>query len=341
MRASGPRAPIGLSIGLHAYEEAAVTRRERSQVAPVVTCVALPVPVCDPCIRASCPGSGVFLPVRPRVPCVSRVCPGSPRCLFTGSVQVTVRIVHKRACEHMRNSPSKRAQLSRLSVLLASSFPSASALAAPSPLLFQQFGSPQPSSIGDWTGSESLGIAGSESRNIGQGGSRRLHLLTQLMSAEERRTLLVDLEGRQAAFDTALDTVDAQATFMCRVVEGGETMDGVLAAHVAPVCARLQAFVQERFGSASACVSDVLIRRYLPTERRRLEAHFDVSSFATAIVSLSAASAYEGGLYVQAVPGVPSRRYVQLEAGDALLHRFDTMHGVHVPSGERLPLIPL
>ena len=44
MRASGPRAPIGLSIGLHAYEEAAVTRRERSQVAPVVTCVALPVP---------------------------------------------------------------------------------------------------------------------------------------------------------------------------------------------------------------------------------------------------------------------------------------------------------
>ena len=238
-------------------------------------------------------------------------------------------------------SPSKRAQLSRLSVLLASSFPSASALAAPSPLLFQQFGSPQPSSIGDWTGSESLGIAGSESRNIGQGGSRRLHLLTQLMSAEERRALLVDLEGRQAAFDTALDTVDAQATFMCRVVEGGETMDGVLAAHVAPVCARLQAFVQERFGSASACVSDVLIRRYLPTERRRLEAHFDVSSFATAIVSLSAASAYEGGLYVQAVPGVPSRRYVQLEAGDALLHRFDTMHGVHVPSGERLPLIPL
>ena len=64
-------------------------------------------------------------------------------------------------------------------------------------------------------------------------------------------------------------------------------------------------------------------------------------TFATAIVSLSAASAYEGGLYVQAVPGVPSRRYVQLEAGDALLHRFDTMHGVHVPSGERLPLIPL
>ena len=241
----------------------------------------------------------------------------------------------------MQEASSRRAQLSRLSMLLASSFPSASALAAPSPLLFQQFGSTQPSSIGDWTGSESLGIAGSEAHIAGLGGSRRLHLLTQLMSAEERRALLVDLDGRQAAFDTALDTVDAQATFMCRVVAGGETMDGALAAHVAPVCARLQAFVQERFGSASACVSDVLIRRYLPTERRRLEAHFDVSSFATAIVSLSAASAYEGGLYVQAVPGVPSRRYVQLEAGDALLHRFDTMHGVHVPSGERLPLKPL
>jgi hypothetical protein len=28
--------------------------------------------------------------VRPRVPCVSRVCPGSPRCLFTGTLNLDV-----------------------------------------------------------------------------------------------------------------------------------------------------------------------------------------------------------------------------------------------------------
>jgi TPR repeat protein len=77
----------------------------------------------------------------------------------------------------------------------------------------------------------------------------------------------------------------------------------------------------------------------MPDERRRLEAHFDVSAFATAIVSLSPPSDYEGGLYVQAVPGVPSRRYVPLSAGDGLVHQFDTMHGVHVPRGERFSLV--
>ena len=86
-------------------------------------------------------------------------------------------------------------------------------------------------------------------------------------------------------------------------------------------------------------VSEVLIRSYLPYESRRLEAHFDVSAFATAIVSLTAADEYEGGLYVQAVPGVPSRRFVNLEAGDALVHRFDSMHGVHVASGARYSLV--
>ena len=60
-----------------------------------------------------------------------------------------------------------------------------------------------------------------------------------------------------------------------------------MAAHVAPLCERLLAFVRLRFACKSACISEVLIRRYLPSERRRLESHFDVSAFATAIVALS------------------------------------------------------
>mmetsp|Transcript_31221 Transcript_31221/g.101078 ORF Transcript_31221/g.101078 Transcript_31221/m.101078 type:complete len:281 (-) Transcript_31221:62-904(-) len=179
-------------------------------------------------------------------------------------------------------------------------------------LRYQHFGPPTPVNIGDgWSGAERIGIAGRDDSSDGD--SRKLFHLPGLLPESERATLLSELERREAKFDTELDTVDAQATFMCRIVEGGEVTDTDLAAHIWPVCARLCAYVQERFDSTSACVSEVLIRRYLPTERRRLEAHFDVSAFATCIVSLSEASEYVGGLYVQRVPGVPSRRYGTLE----------------------------
>ena len=200
-------------------------------------------------------------------------------------------------------------------------------------LLTQRFGPKTPLTIDDgWHGSECIGVAGDDDASSSSTCiSRRLHHLPGLLADDERTSLLAELEQRRTtSFDTELDTVDAQATFMCRVVEGGAAADASLAAQLAPLCARITAFVRQRFECDTACISEVLIRRYLPSERRRLEAHFDVSAFATAIVSLSEADEYEGGLYVQGVPGVPSRRYVSLEAGDGLVHRFDTMHGVHV-----------
>ena len=217
-------------------------------------------------------------------------------------------------------------------------------LTAETGLRSQHFGPPRPLDLGDgsWRGLERIGIAGVDAhRDTERDGSssRQLHHLSGLCAEAERQALLVELEERRMAFETTLDTVDAQATFMCRVTEGGVPMDTDLAKQAEPICDRLLAYVRERFECESACISEVLIRRYLPTERRRLEAHFDVSAFATAIVSLTPESEYSGGLYVQAVPGVQSRRYVDLESGDALVHRFDTMHGVHVPSGARYSLV--
>ena len=193
---------------------------------------------------------------------------------------------------------------------------------------------------GGWQGLERSGVAGVDAFGSATTGNRQLSLLPRVLQSRERQSLLAELERRRFHFETdVLDTVDAQSTFMCRVIEGGKALDSPLAAQLAPLCGRLQEYVQQKYACDTACISELLIRRYLPNERRRLEAHFDVSAFATAIVSLSAPNEYEGGLYVQAVPGVPSRRYVALEGGDALVHRFDTMHGVHVPSGARYSLV--
>ena len=163
-----------------------------------------------------------------------------------------------------------------------------------------------------------------------------MHLLPDLISNEE----ICCIAAAAEQFDTEHDTVDHQAAYLCRVIEDGQPVEPAVCAAIDPLLQeRLLPYVRQRFGCATACVQTVLVRRYLPDERRRLESHFDVSSYATAIISLSPRGDYDGGLYVQRVPGVFSRRFVDLDAGDCLVHQFDTMHGVHVPRGSRLSLV--
>ena len=149
--------------------------------------------------------------------------------------------------------------------------------------------------------------------------------------------------------DSVRDTVDGQPTHLRRLIENGRPCggggdgdggnDAALLVAVTPTLDALTAYVRGKYGCAAAAAETVLVRRYRPSERSRLEAHFDVTAFATAIVQLTDPALCRGGLYVQSVPGVASRRYVPLGAGDACVHRFDTMHGVHVPEGSRYTMV--
>merc|ERR1719271_67107 len=89
----------------------------------------------------------------------------------------------------------------------------------------------------------------------------------------------------------------------------------------------------------TCALSDVLVRRYLPGERRGHEVHVDSHAFATANLGLSPPSDYIGGLYVQPEATSRSRRFFGLEQGDLLVHSFDFAHGVHLWSGMRYSLI--
>lgn len=83
-----------------------------------------------------------------------------------------------------------------------------------------------------------------------------------------------------------------------------------------------------------ACVS--LVRRYTPSERARLAAHRDALSRVTLVVELQpadgsspSAAAAAGGLFIQNAEGAaPS--FVPMKAGDAFMHDYGLLHGVHV-----------
>jgi len=170
-------------------------------------------------------------------------------------------------------------------------------------------------------------------------GDGELRLLRRLVDTPTLDALL-SAARTSMNFDTELDTVDGEATFLATIVEDGETVDETLAALLRPVLEeRLLPHLRAAYGSPDVTVTDALVRRYLPDERTGLRAHYDVSAFATAIVPLVAADAYEGGLYVQGAPDDASRRIVRLERGDVLLHQWDVMHGVHVTAGERYSLV--
>jgi TPR repeat protein len=81
------------------------------------------------------------------------------------------------------------------------------------------------------------------------------------------------------------------------------------------------------------------VRRYVEGERRDHPWHYDNDAFVTVVVPLTAASDYQGGIYVQPSFDRQDRQFVDLEAGDAVVHNFDVLHGVEVLSGERLSLI--
>ena len=93
-------------------------------------------------------------------------------------------------------------------------------------------------------------------------------------------------------------------------------------------------------------VSDVFLRRYGQdviegSSRDGISAHYDVYSIATSVVALdNVAASGTNGLYTTATTAngqtsnhASLRRYFPLSRGDAVLHTWDILHGVHVQPG--------
>jgi len=142
-------------------------------------------------------------------------------------------------------------------------------------------------------------------------------------------------------YEDDADTVDQGPTFEAPLFRDGLLLNPFQ--HMQPLSAAIEniglPYVRERFNCSMCVACTAIIRRYLQGERREHPWHYDSDAYVTMVIPLTAAADYSGGLYVQPTYDRNDREFIELEAGDAVLHSFDVMHGVDVLSGERVSLI--
>ena len=173
--------------------------------------------------------------------------------------------------------------------------------------------------------------------------------------------------ARAARYETKqADTIDRAPTFERYVYRKGQEVDSAIYAAVYPYVERVVLpYVRQRFGPDSE-LCDVLLRRYLPGERRGVRTHRDIAAFVTAIITLNAAD-FGGGYFLtnftssnrdllsasQAGSEHPNgpcakrgragdactQEQLPLGDGDVVLHQHDALHGVDITHGERYSLI--
>ena len=170
---------------------------------------------------------------------------------------------------------------------------------------------------------------------------KRAYLIPSLLSRDEATLVRRLAESDPTArFARDPDTVDRLPTFECAVFDGGRPVATAVCRVLEPVVTeRLLPYLRKRFDCATLELSQALIRRYLPTERREHPAHFDAHATATVVVSLCDPEDYIGGYYAQPTSDAASARYASLDVGDAFCHGHDLRHGVRVFSGARYSLV--
>lgn len=147
-------------------------------------------------------------------------------------------------------------------------------------------------------------------------------------------------EHRNKYDRASADSVDGLVAFEYYPFKDGQWKDEGLRELIDPFAQEvLLPYVRERMGKGSCALADILVRRYLPGERRTHAAHFDGTAFATAVLGLSHPTDYVGGLYAQPGPHVSSRRLLPLEPGDLIVHSFDLQHGVVLERGVRYSMV--
>ena len=131
---------------------------------------------------------------------------------------------------------------------------------------------------------------------------KRAYLIPSLLSRDEATLVRRLAESDPTArFARDPDTVDRLPTFECAVFDGGKPVATSVCRVLEPVVTeRLLPYLRKRFDCPSLELSQALIRRYLPTERREHPAHFDAHATATVVVSLCDPEDYVGGYYARA-----------------------------------------
>lgn len=216
----------------------------------------------------------------------------------------------------------------------ASSGSRASARAAPAPVTYD-FGPKREVSVGGarlWQQSGAV-------EKLGRREPCRFYRLPGFVPGEEAARIL-ELCRRSGRYRTDADSVDKAASFEYYPLQDGRWTDESMQRLLGGIVDRsILPYVRERYACPSCTVSDILVRRYAPGERRTHAVHFDGHAFVTAVLGLSPPDGIEGGLYLQPEPHISSRVFFRMEPGDLVVHSFDLQHGVHVWKGVRYSLV--
>lgn len=167
----------------------------------------------------------------------------------------------------------------------------------------------------------------------------RAYRCRNLISPLQARWIRAAIRARgNAFFDKGPDTVDRLPSYERFIVDCGRVVDEVAEAiGLDFLFGRTEQLVRPLFGKLK--LSQALIRRYVPEERREHPAHFDAHAQVTLVIALNSHKEYEGGYFAQPECTPASRCFVCLECGDGFLHEFDLRHGVSVRGGVRYSLV--
>lgn len=198
-----------------------------------------------------------------------------------------------------------------------------------------QFPQERELSVEEWKGVEQFG----ELEKPTKAGVCRFYRLPGFVPTETVNQVLSHCKQTQA-YKMDTDSVDQTPTFEYYPFKDGEWVDRQMQTLLqGTIEDRILPYLRERYNCRFCALADILVRRYIPGERRTHAVHFDGHAFITALLGLTPPEDYEGGIYLQPEAAVSSRTFLYLEPGDLVAHSFDLQHGVHVWKGERYSLI--
>lgn len=166
---------------------------------------------------------------------------------------------------------------------------------------------------------------------------RRAFVVQDLLGRDKAMMAELIAKGDSASFEPWHEAGHLRPSFDYMVIDKGNG-DGIT--HRALrieleqlVGSRLLPYVRQRYDAPNLEIVSAVLRRAASGAELNHPVPQDIAAFATAVVSLSGREDFEGGLFLQDSPHKLSRRFMELEAGDAIVYRYDLDHGIEVADG--------